>query len=76
MLKTRRKYVLLGVDKRTSIASESSTSTTARPTLAEIKRTAEETKGRERQELPFDFNRFLEQMRRRGAVPITRYFKR
>ncbi|KAI8142342.1 hypothetical protein BJV82DRAFT_670000 [Fennellomyces sp. T-0311] len=67
-----------GEDKRTSTVSESSASATGatrRPSLAEIKRTAEETKGRERQEIPFDFNRFLEQMRRRGAMPITRYFK-
>ncbi|KAG1073920.1 hypothetical protein G6F42_025763 [Rhizopus arrhizus] len=28
------------------------------------------------QEIPFDFNRFLEQMRSRNAKPITRYFKR
>lgn len=28
------------------------------------------------QEIPFDFNRFLEQMRTRNAKPITRYFKR
>ncbi|KAI9273867.1 hypothetical protein EDC94DRAFT_672518 [Helicostylum pulchrum] len=27
------------------------------------------------QEIPFDFNRFLEQMRTRNAKPITRYFK-
>ncbi|CAO0796317.1 unnamed protein product [Mucor circinelloides] len=27
------------------------------------------------QEIPFDFNRFLEQMRSRNAKPITRYFK-
>lgn len=28
------------------------------------------------QEIPFDFNRFLEQMRSRNSKPITRYFKR
>ncbi|KAI7893675.1 uncharacterized protein EV154DRAFT_139235 [Mucor mucedo] len=27
------------------------------------------------QEIPFDFNRFLEQMRSRNSKPITRYFK-
>jgi hypothetical protein len=27
-------------------------------------------------DVPFDFNRFLEQMKRRGAIPITKYFKR
>ena len=27
-------------------------------------------------DIPFDFNRFLEQMKRRGAIPITKYFKR
>ncbi|KAG2183038.1 hypothetical protein INT44_006019 [Umbelopsis vinacea] len=26
-------------------------------------------------DIPFDFNRFLEQMKRRGAIPITKYFK-
>ncbi|RUS17496.1 hypothetical protein BC937DRAFT_89913 [Endogone sp. FLAS-F59071] len=39
-------------------------------------RSSQETaKPAEAQEIPFDFNRFLEQMRRRGAMPITRYFK-
>lgn len=27
-------------------------------------------------DIPFDFNNFLEQMKRRGAIPITKYFKR
>lgn len=27
-------------------------------------------------EIPFDFNKFLEQMKRRGSIPITKYFKR
>ncbi|KAG2171797.1 hypothetical protein INT43_008177 [Umbelopsis isabellina] len=26
-------------------------------------------------EIPFDFNKFLEQMKRRGSIPITKYFK-
>ncbi|CAO3673940.1 unnamed protein product [Umbelopsis vinacea] len=26
-------------------------------------------------DIPFDFNNFLEQMKRRGAIPITKYFK-
>lgn len=61
-----------GHARQSSISSDS----THRPSLAEIRRTADETKGRERQEVPFDFNRFLEQMRRKSAIPITRYFKR
>ncbi|KAI9310654.1 hypothetical protein BX666DRAFT_2005830 [Dichotomocladium elegans] len=79
-----------GSNDSTNTSSSSTTTTTTtteplpsltsqenqrRPSLAEIKRTAEETKRRERQEIPFDFNRFLEQMRRRSATPITRYFK-
>lgn len=28
------------------------------------------------QEIPFDFNRFLDQMKNRNSKPITRYFKR
>ncbi|ORY95537.1 hypothetical protein BCR43DRAFT_493140 [Syncephalastrum racemosum] len=60
-----------GHARQSSISSDS----THRPSLAEIRRTADETKGRERQEVPFDFNRFLEQMRRKSAIPITRYFK-
>ncbi|KAI7875402.1 hypothetical protein K492DRAFT_210947 [Lichtheimia hyalospora FSU 10163] len=63
--------------KRISTSSDSNTDVSSgqRPSLADIKRTADETKGRERQEIPFDFNRFLEQMRRRSATPIKRYFK-
>lgn len=65
--------------KRISTSGDSNNtdvSSGRRPSLADIKRTADETKGRERQEIPFDFNRFLEQMRRRSATPIKRYFKR
>lgn len=47
-----------------------------RASLAEIRRTADERKGREREEIPFDFHKFLEQMHRRSATPIVKYFKR
>lgn len=34
------------------------------------------SRSEEIQDIPFDFNKFLEQMKKRGAIPITKYFKR
>ncbi|GAB5592348.1 hypothetical protein Unana1_07248 [Umbelopsis nana] len=33
------------------------------------------SRSEEIQDIPFDFNKFLEQMKKRGAIPITKYFK-
>lgn len=57
-------------------SSSSSEESNKRTSLAEIKRSADERKGREREEIPFDFHKFLEQMHRRSATPIVKYFKR
>ncbi|KAG0182570.1 hypothetical protein DFQ28_002742 [Apophysomyces sp. BC1034] len=54
----------------------SDTGSQRRPSLADIQKATDNSKGREHQEIPFDFNKFLEQMKRRNAIPITRYFKR
>ncbi|KAI8645441.1 hypothetical protein BD408DRAFT_411909 [Parasitella parasitica] len=58
------------------------TSTTSTSTTAEVKRPSMNSNEMQivpdtphQQEIPFDFNRFLEQMRSRNSKPITRYFK-
>ncbi|KAF7728015.1 hypothetical protein EC973_006780 [Apophysomyces ossiformis] len=61
-------------DKVAEQASE--TSDQRQASLTDIQKASDHAKGREQQEIPFDFNKFLEQMKRRSAIPITRYFKR
>lgn len=59
-----------------SILENSTSATKAevrRPSLNEIKIVPDTPP---QQEIPFDFNRFVEQMRRPSSKPITKYFKR
>ncbi|KAI8388712.1 uncharacterized protein BYT42DRAFT_611723 [Radiomyces spectabilis] len=63
------------VETDTSIERKPSGHEPKKPSISDLQKTVHVTAPPQRQEIPFDFNKFLEQMKRRSAMPITRYFK-
>lgn len=55
---------------------DTSTTTLRRPSLSTNEMQIVTDTQPQQEEIPFDFNRFLEQMRNRTSKPITKYFKR